>query len=277
MQFRFHNQDTKGWLNLTINESIEQNYQAEGGSTLTILWNRGDDQEIIIDQVPYTFPSNTICPIVMNQVFSLEDTHQIVSWQFNREFYCIVDHDEEVSCAGLLFYNSKETLFLNPGGEELAKIELLLSVFQDEYETKDNIQGEMLRMLLKRLIIKLTRYFKDTSTVSNEQDLNLFRKYNLLVEKNFRELHQVQDYADLLNKAPKTISNAFSQVASKRPIQIIHDRLALEAKRLLTYTDQTTKEISFNLGFREVQHFSRFFKKNVGISPTEFRNNLTVS
>jgi AraC-like DNA-binding protein len=48
----------------------------------------------------------------------------------------------------------------------------------------------------------------------------------------------------------------------------------LEAKRLLIYTDKSTKEIAYELGFEEVAHFSRFFKKQIGQAPTEFKLEL---
>lgn len=70
----------------------------------------------------------------------------------------------------------------------------------------------------------------------------------------------MQEYADLLNKSPKTLSNLFSIYNQKSPLQIIHERISLESKRLLVYTDKSTKEIAFELGFEEVAHFSRFFK-----------------
>jgi AraC-like DNA-binding protein len=52
---------------------------------------------------------------------------------------------------------------------------------------------------------------------------------------------------------------------------MIHYRIALEAKRQLTKTDKLSKEIGFELGFEEPAHFSRFFKKEAGISPSQYR------
>jgi len=75
----------------------------------------------------------------------------------------------------------------------------------------------------------------------------------------------------LLNKSPKTLSNVFSKIGQKTPLQYINDRKMLEARRLLKYTDKSVKEITYELGYEDVQTFSRFFKKQEGISPTYFR------
>lgn len=60
-----------------------------------------DDQTVVIDQVSYVFPTNSVLPLVANQHFKFEYPENLIAWQFNREFYCIADHDAEVSCVAL--------------------------------------------------------------------------------------------------------------------------------------------------------------------------------
>jgi AraC-like DNA-binding protein len=93
----------------------------------------------------------------------------------------------------------------------------------------------------------------------------------LLVENNFKTLHQVKDYANLMFKSPKTLSNLFSKYSDKSPLQIISDRLFLESKRLMLYTELSASEIGYSLGFQEPAHFSRFFKKMAGQTPSAFK------
>jgi AraC-like DNA-binding protein len=246
---------------------------------LTIAWNTGDEQVVTIDSVEYAFPKQTVLPLMVNQSFDFSHPASIVAWQFDRAFYCIVDHDKEVSCVGFLFYGAKDPLFLRLDTAEQRKFDALLMVFDDEFSTKDAIQGEMLRMLLKRLIIKLTRLAKEQylAPALSDKDLDIVRRFNLLVENHYRKHHAVSDYADLLNKSPKTLSNLFALYNQQSPLQIIHQRIALEAKRLLLYTDKSAKEIAFELGFEEVPHFSRFFKKQVGVAPIEFKEQTRAS
>ena len=128
--------------------------------------------------------------------------------------------------------------------------------------------------MLKRFIIKCTRLAK--SQISDEKkvqhvEIDLIKDFSGLVEQHFRTEHSVQYYADRLFKSPKTLSNLFKKYNDKSPLRIIQERLALEAKRLLYYTDKSAKEIAFDLGFDDPAHFSRFFKKEVGQSPSDFK------
>jgi AraC-like DNA-binding protein len=109
---------------------------------------------------------------------------------------------------------------------------------------------------------------------ADSQTLDLVREFNLLVEIHFKTNHAVSDYAKMLHKSPKTLSNHFSKTYNKTPLQFIQERLLLEAKRFLHYTDKPIKEIAYDLGFDDVQGFSRFFKNKEGISPTIFKLKL---
>lgn len=283
MLYSYHESKTEGTLKLICREaSFDQQFFRNRDSPvkeerlLTIAWNVGNDQLITIDGIEHTFAAQSVLPLMVNQSFTFGQPEQIVAWQFNREFYCIVDHDKEVSCVGFLFYGAKDPLMLRLSEVEQRKFTALLLVFEDELTTEDTIQGEMLRMLLKRLIIKLTRLAKEQylDATLTQKDLDIVRRFNLLVEINYRKLHTVSDYANLLNKSPKTLSNLFALYNQQSPLNTIHQRIALEARRLLLYTDKSAKEIAYELGFDEVAHFSRFFKNQTGQPPSEFKEQL---
>ncbi|MFA6087938.1 helix-turn-helix domain-containing protein [Mucilaginibacter sp.] len=247
---------------------------------LTIAWNRGPRQTVTIDEVAHDLMPNTILPLMVNQSFTFERPADIVAWQFNRDFYCIVDHDEEVSCVGFLFYGMAEQVFIPLDEASQKKLSLLLSIFIEEFNTTDNIQSDMLKMLLKRLIIiitRLARFYYLPQTNLPDDRFNIIRKFNLLVENNYRTQHTVAYYAGQLNKSPKTLSNLFAIYNHKSPLTIIQERILLEAKRLLYYTEKSAKEISYELGFEDAAYFSNLFKKHTSLSPTDFRNSKLLS
>lgn len=265
-----------GVIRLILDDANLQRTIRKGPETNTLLiaWNRGKTQRVQLDDTIVTLQKEDVMVINNHQPFRFERSEDIIAWEFNREFYCIIDHDAEVSCAGLLFYNHQEAPVISLDDTNKERLELLVKVFEDEYmEEADNLKTEMLRTILKRLIVKLTRTYKSQQdlTAMDSSELHIIRQFNLLVEQHFRKFHQVQEYADLLHKSPKTISNLFAVHSSQTPLEVIHARIVVEGKRLLTFTNHTAKEIGYELGFSELQAFSRFFKKHTGFSPMTYR------
>ncbi|GAA4274265.1 helix-turn-helix domain-containing protein [Aquimarina gracilis] len=231
---------------------------------------------IEVDGISLTIEKNKIVVLTPNQYFKFIDGSNMIVYQFNREFYCIKDHDKEVSCMGVLFYGNSVTPIVDLDDKNRNKLDLLHQVYLDELDTVDTIQAEMLRMLMARFIITTTRLIKQQNNFDRaEEKVDILREFNALVEFNFRKEHSVGFYAEKLFKSPKTLSNYFAKF-EKSPLQIIHDRIILEAKRLLIYTDKTAKEIAYEIGFDDASHLSRMFKKHTTLSPSEFKKRLKL-
>ena len=107
-----------------------------------------------------------------------------------------------------------------------------------------------------------------------EKTFDIIRQYYVLVDRHFKEKKQVQDYADILCRSPKTLSNLFSACGLPSPLRVIHERIEAEAMRLLLYTRKSAKEISSILGFEDLPAFSRFFKKMTGESVSDYRKRV---
>lgn len=267
-------QDSELGSKLMLADHPDDIHQITGKGSFKVLWNRDavitfnlDGQQISLEQ------DHLICLTPLQEPAFLQVSGKFYGLFFNREFYCIHENDNEVSCEGLLFWGSSEPPRIALDEQEKPKFETLFRVFEDELDTHDNIQGEMLRMLLKRLIIKSTRLARNQHFPEGigKQKTELIRRFNILVEQYYRKYHQVSNYADMLYKSPKTLSNVFASAGSKTPLEMIHNRIALAGKRQLLKTDKLTKEIAYDLGFKEQSHFSRFFKKETGMSPSEYR------
>lgn len=238
------------------------------------LWNRGMPITLEVNFIPIEIPANAIFSISPGQKVCIDNpVNDYLVIQFNREFYCIQDHDQEVSCNGILFNGALPAPVLVLNQEEQRSFGILLEVMTEEFNQRDEVQLEMLRTMLKRFIIKCTRLAKQqfAEQASSVSEYDLVRNFSMLVEKNFRHLHRVNEYADLLNKSSKTLSNAFKTLGEKSPLQIIHERIILEAKKLLVYTDKSAKEIAFELGFSDPVQFARLFKNETGSAPVEFK------
>lgn len=242
-----------------------------------IIWCVSESVQITIDGYHIELKKNQVIFCTPLNILEIPiGIEGLVSIVFNREFYCINDHDHEVSCNGFLFYGSSYPPVITLSQKEKENFDMLFFFFKEEFETRDHIQGEMLRSLLKRLLIKSSRLIKKELPYPNipSSQLDEIRKYNILVEKHFREKHKVSEYADLLFKSPKTIANLFHKHSHKTPLMVINERILLEAKRLLRYSQKTSEEIALELGYKEAGHFSKFFKKHTGMSPISFKKEI---
>jgi AraC family transcriptional regulator, transcriptional activator of pobA len=242
-------------------------------SPLTFLWFEKYGNQVKIDGIGYIFNTNQIVCLTEFHQVNVSSVCNAKMIRFNRPFYCIIDHDSEIGCKGILFFGASQLPIINIPNEELEKFQIIWKMFEIEMQSKDELQLEMLQSMLKRFIIMCTRIYKQQENYNKVENngIDIVRQYNFLVENHFRTKHTVAEYASMLNKSPKTLSNLFSKISSKSPLQFIQDRKMLEAKRLLRYTDKSIKEIAYEIGFEELQAFGRFFKNSEGISPSEFK------
>ena len=199
---------------------------------------------------------------------------------YNRDFYCIQIHDKEVACDGLLFHNVFENPKVELSDSENDIIKNLFENIKDELQSKDSSSEEMIKTYLKQIIIRATRKWKvqniETENLKiNHQELDVFRDFSRYLEIHYREKHHVSDYAEMLHVAPKTLSHKFKNLNLESPNQYIINRILLEAKRLLFYTDKTVKEIGYDLGYEDPAYFNRLFTQKVGSTPINFKKNYS--
>jgi AraC family transcriptional activator of pobA len=259
MLLKFTEDKENGKFELSDFTCKGQNDKMNTDSLYRIFWVQNESASFIVDTVPVVLKKNQMIFFTPHNNVQVTSTdHQLISFAFNREFYCINHHDHQVSCHGHLFYGSSEAPIITL----CEKDQLSFKRLMEEFDYKDHIQGEMLSMLLKRMLINSSRLIKDLmeNPKMPQTQLDLIRQYNVLVEMHFKTKHQVKDYADLLFKSPKTLSNVFKQYNDQSPLQVINERITLEAKRQLAHTDKTVDELSFEFGYSDAAHFSKFFK-----------------
>jgi AraC family transcriptional activator of pobA len=251
-----------------------RSYRPIVSGALQLLWFLSDGNKLTIDGIPHTFNANQLISLSQQHHVQYDEISDMMMLRFNSEFYCVINHDSEVGCKGILYYTPAKIPVVLIEGPAIPIMNNAWDITHMEFEMKDSLQLEMLQGQLKRILILCTRTYKKQGIMAfiSDNQHELVREFNFLVEENFRDQHSVSHYAGLLHKSPKTITNTFKKIGEKSPIQAIHDRIILEAKRLLQYTKKDISEIAYELGFKNVQGFSRFFKTQAGQSPSDFRS-----
>ena len=250
----------------TIDHSVQQN-------AYSIYWIQEGKGTYNIDFEQYEFKDNVLFFLSPGQVFTVDSEQIKTAYKFTfvRDFYCIQTHDKEVACNGILFNNVYETPFVKPCEKDTKKLQFILESLIDEFQQNEAAQYDMLQAYLKQFMINAVRVQKENHVIKEDTETRLFKDFSALVEQNFRSLHSVTDYANRLGVSPKSISKHFQKIGSKTPSDFIKNRILLEAKRLLLYTEKTVKEIAFELGFNDPAYFTRFFTKAITKSPLQFK------
>jgi len=241
-----------------------------------IYWIVDGDGTYQIDFNEFKIEGSGIFCLSPGQVFSIQNEKAKEAYQiaFNKDFYCVETHGKEIACNGVLFNNVHRASVVSVQAEEQMPFQNLVQQMIQELEAKGNAHRDMLESYLRQFLIRTLRLIYTQRPQQKEQHENLdgtAEEFIALVEKNFREEHTVTGYAEKLFITPKSLAKRLNHQGYATPLQIIKDRLILEAKRQLKFTNKTIKEIAFELGFDDPAYFSRLFSKNTTLSPSEFR------
>ena len=245
-----------------------------------IIWIKDGMSKYQIDFSIYDIDTECIFFLTPGQVFKVESEEIKIGYRlaFSQDFYCVETQSKETGCNGVLFNNIYEVPFINPNKSEKSELEAIILKMFDEFKNPGAAHKEMLNTYLKLFLIVATRIkLRQQDMNQSEKDVpdpNLVYEFSQLVERNFRKYHSVSDYANLLNLSPKTLSKQLHRLKGKSPSVLIKDRLILEAKRDLNYSNLSVKEIAYQLGFDDPAYFTRFFKKSTNYSPNHYKEKL---
>ena len=173
-------------------------------------------------------------------------------------------------------FNAFDTVpYFYVGGDEAERLYYIVQELQSEILKKDTFaHNSVLHYLIKMFLINVQRSgFRGEGTplCMNNPMNRTFVKFRELLENNFKQLHTVKEYANLLNVTTKTLTTYVQSISKTTPLALINNRIILEAKRHLQHTDLKIKEIAYSLGFEDPSYFIKFFKRQVGLTPSDFR------
>lgn len=156
---------------------------------------------------------------------------------------------------------------------EVARLNLLFDELRSEF-AGDRPGRELSLAALTRLIfISLLRLSASSvqAQPARREDLQIFQRFNALIEAHYQAHWPLQRYAAQLGVTEARLNDICRRIADLPSKRLVFDRLMQEAKRLLLFTGSSVNEICYQLGFKDPAYFSRFFTRNAGMTPGEYR------
>jgi AraC family transcriptional activator of pobA len=135
-------------------------------------------------------------------------------------------------------------------------------------------ESQLLTILVA--LLRLDRREHSHRHAGNRRQAELVARFRQLLEADFHSNKPMEDYARALKVSPSRLRAACVEVTDCSPLQLVQDRLRIEAKRLLLYSNMSIAEVGYYLGFDDPAYFTRFFTRATGISPRGFRNNKAI-
>jgi AraC family transcriptional activator of pobA len=231
-----------------------------------LMFFLGGGGKNLIDFVEYEVKSNSCFIIYPNQIHLLNrapGSHGVLI-QFKRESIVSAKlqrllQEQAWSGKGAELFQENETLMKKTLG--------LVKALNTSSEDDSTYCNETRQHLLHAIIFDLFSIVnRQTKTEALENDIYQFLQ---LIDMHFKEEQKVSFYLSELAISDKKLAQLSKKYTGTSPLQVIHKRILLEAKRLLVAGEQSHKEISYELGFDSPASFSAFIKKKTGLTASE--------
>ena len=245
-----------------------------------ILFKKMRSGVIMYGRTKYDHDNGSLTFVKPRQIFQMENL------ELEEKGFIIFVHEDyfnghnlysEIKKYGFFDYETNEALHLSPSEEDIMW-DLFYKMLAESQSNEDEYSRDIMlthtdsilkysQRFYKRQFINRKQLSGKTVTKFNEVLSSYFEKGRLKIDG----LPTVKAMADLLNTSPRYLSDLLRQETGKTAIDLIHIFLIGEAKNMLQASENTISETAYFLGFENPPYFSRLFKKEVGLTPVEFR------
>jgi len=246
----------------------------------SLIWVKEGSGKLKTNFSEYRFEENTLFSFAPYQPFMLSSALvKGVAIYFHSDFFCIHKHQTEVTCNGVLFNNIYQTPFFQVDETLEGTLDKVIEQIKAEIQRPGLAQYELLISLMKIFLISASRTKAQQQpdsipSTTGAKEPVMLQNLKEAIEKDFRSKHTPQDYAIQLNISPNALAKITKAHFNKTLTNLIAERIIIEAKRELYLTNKSVKEVAYELGYEDEYYFSRFFKKNVNISPQAYRETV---
>lgn len=258
-------------LSIHVKEHQFTNLPHKHDFYLLILVTKGSGRHEI-DFVEYPVEPGSVFLMQPGQMHSWQLSKDIEGFVFfhSKEFY-----EEAFTHAAIHrfnFFSSVQSVpYVKIGRKEVIALTPLFTDMLEEYKLALPYKFDKLHALVNLVYIAIARVYGANEPARSSRYLDLFNKFEELVERDFRSQKLPKYYASKLNITEKHLNRICRECVNKTSTRLIADRVLLEAKRLLMQSKQNITETGYAIGFNDTSYFVRFFKKYAGETPLSFQ------
>ncbi|MGF7138773.1 AraC family transcriptional regulator [Roseimarinus sediminis] len=231
----------------------------------------------VIDNNEYEIEPPCVFFLSPGQAHKLKLSHDIYGYIFifTPDFYLINKSNQNRLIEFPFFYSLEQT---NPPVHltEEKDVEFLRQLFLkgiDESGKEESVSLELLRSILDLLLTFCASVYPVDDHLKNKGKGHLLvKKFYQLVEQHIKSNLGVANFAAMLAVTPNHLTQTIRQLTGQTSNEIIKAKQLLEIKRLLVHSSLSVSEIAHHMNFPDQSYFTRFFKRETGITPVAYRN-----
>lgn len=243
-----------------------------------VLLVKGGEATLSVNYSSELLHPDTLVFLTPNMVLSLSDADA----DFSLEGVCFYPaYFDDLSVYALVyaqmisFLNEKTMPVQSLSAEEMESLKSILGLYSDIsmaqfYQT--GLLAHLSNLLLLR-VVEILRSSGVSDTVKVSHPVEIYREFRKLLKTYCLKEHYIAFYASQLNVSTTYLSRIVRQVSGRTVNDHIAHMLITEIRRMLDCTDMPIKQIADRMGFADQASFGKFFRKQLGVSPSIYRRN----
>jgi AraC family transcriptional regulator, transcriptional activator of pobA len=241
------------------------------------VWTRVGSGRHLIDGKPSSIEPDTMTLIGRGQVHVFERAsglHGAVV-RFGEE---LLHGDPATATNPAWLVSSRAVQRVTVPSGEAGRLEAAIELLAAETRRPpDSRSVDLQRHLLSAVLLWVERWYEATRIEqhdADDPDLRLYRRFGDVLERDYPRYHDAPHYADQLGVPQAALSRALVTMTGRTTKELITDRRMLEAARLLRFSELGVGEVAYRAGYSDQLYFSRAFKRQIGESPSAYRERM---
>ena len=239
-----------------------------------VLWIASGPAEIALDETRERCRGPVAVVIPPGVVHGFRFSRDTDGYVFTFNPSAVVEGDLPATgeALGHLFARPRVLAF-DPMAEATRRIASLFGELASEFSASDSTGSPVPLWLGRSIVWRLARQSARQAHSGQHGGWRaaLFTRFIVLIEAHHREHWPISRYADELGMTPERLNRLTRAETGQTALDLVHARLAREACRRLTYVAVPVSELAFELGFKDPAYFCRFFKRQTGRNPRDYR------